>query len=99
MLVGGSNPGPGATVFNAGGVGLRNIFKGSQTSCALNRCDSGNNVEENNGFSYGINIYRNPRFANTADLLRSLYPWLRHLFADGGYAGPKLAKRVATLGA
>ena len=70
MLVGGSNPGPGATVFNAGGVGLRNIFKGSQTSCALNRCDSGNNVEENNGFSYGINIYRNPRFANTADLLR-----------------------------
>jgi transposase len=22
--------------------------------------------------------------------IRSLYPWLRHVFADGGYAGPKL---------
>ncbi len=31
--------------------------------------------------------------------IRSLYPWLRHLFADGGYAGPKLAKRLAKLGA
>ena len=28
----------------------------------------------------------------------SLYPWLRHLFADGGYAGPKLAKTIAKLG-
>lgn len=28
----------------------------------------------------------------------SLYPWLRHLFADGGYAGPKLAKKLARLG-
>jgi transposase len=30
--------------------------------------------------------------------IRSLYPWLRHLFADGGYAGPKLTKRLAKLG-
>lgn len=30
--------------------------------------------------------------------IRSLYPWLRHLFADGGYAGPKLAKKLAKLG-
>lgn len=30
--------------------------------------------------------------------IRSLYPWLRHLFADGGYAGPKLAKRLAKIG-
>jgi len=22
--------------------------------------------------------------------IRALYPWLRHVFADGGYAGPKL---------
>lgn len=29
---------------------------------------------------------------------RSLYPWLRHLFADGGYAGPKLAKNLRKLG-
>lgn len=30
--------------------------------------------------------------------IRSLYPWLRHLFADGGYAGEKLAHAMAGLG-
>jgi transposase len=28
----------------------------------------------------------------------SLYPWLRHVFADGGYAGDKLATALAALG-
>ncbi|WP_262313476.1 IS5 family transposase [Acidiphilium sp. AL] len=30
--------------------------------------------------------------------IRSLYPWLRHLFADGGYAGPKLKEHLETIG-
>lgn len=30
--------------------------------------------------------------------VHSPYPWLRHLFADGGYAGLKLAKRITKLG-
>jgi len=30
--------------------------------------------------------------------IRSLYPWLRHVFADGGYAGDKLRDAVADLG-
>jgi transposase len=30
--------------------------------------------------------------------IRGLYPWLRHLFADGGYAGPKLADALTKLG-
>jgi transposase len=30
--------------------------------------------------------------------IRRLYPWLRHLFADGGYAGDKLRDAVAELG-
>jgi transposase len=30
--------------------------------------------------------------------IRSLYPWLRHIFADGGYAGDKLRDTMATLG-
>jgi len=30
--------------------------------------------------------------------LRSLYPWLRHLFADGGYAGEKLQTALAAHG-
>lgn len=30
--------------------------------------------------------------------VRSLYPWLRHVFADGGYAGPKLKGRLAKIG-
>jgi len=30
--------------------------------------------------------------------IRSLYPWLRHIFADGGYAGEKLRDALAALG-
>ncbi len=30
--------------------------------------------------------------------IRSLYPWLRHLFADGAYAGDKLADALSELG-
>ncbi|WP_404295336.1 IS5 family transposase (plasmid) [Microvirga sp. RSM25] len=30
--------------------------------------------------------------------IRTLYPWLRHVFADGGYAGDKLRDAIATLG-
>lgn len=30
--------------------------------------------------------------------IRSLYPWLRHIFADGGYAGDKLKVALAELG-
>ncbi|MER8428703.1 IS5 family transposase [Mesorhizobium sp. M1403] len=30
--------------------------------------------------------------------IRRLYPWLRHLFANGGYAGEKLSQALAILG-
>ena len=30
--------------------------------------------------------------------IRRLYPWLRHVFADGGYAGPLLRKALAKIG-
>src|ERR1700736_1139629 len=30
--------------------------------------------------------------------MRSAYPWLRHIFADGGYAGDKLRQALARLG-
>jgi transposase len=30
--------------------------------------------------------------------MRSLYPWLRHIFADGGYAGAKLRDAMAEFG-
>ncbi len=30
--------------------------------------------------------------------IRSLYPWLRHLFADGAYGGDKLAEALSQLG-
>jgi transposase len=30
--------------------------------------------------------------------IRSLHPWLRHVFADGGYAGDKLRGKLAKLG-
>ncbi len=31
--------------------------------------------------------------------IRYAFPWLRHVFADGGYAGPKLKQALAKLGA
>jgi transposase len=31
-------------------------------------------------------------------LIKSAFPWLRHIFADGGYAGEKLAEALAPLG-
>ena len=31
-------------------------------------------------------------------IIRRLYPWLRHIFADGGYAGGKLRSELASLG-
>ena len=30
--------------------------------------------------------------------IRSLYPWLRHIFADGGYAGEKLRTALKRIG-
>ena len=30
--------------------------------------------------------------------IRSAFPWLRHVFADGGYAGPKLMEALAKIG-
>ena len=30
--------------------------------------------------------------------IRSAFPWLRHVFADGGYAWPKLTDALAKLG-
>jgi hypothetical protein len=57
------------TTVNAGGSGVQNIFKGSQSSCAGQVCDSGNNVSAFNGFGIGTNTYENPSFKNTTDLL------------------------------
>jgi transposase len=36
--------------------------------------------------------------AFTLTSIRRLYPWLRHVFADGGYAGKKLRKALAKIG-
>jgi hypothetical protein len=30
-------------------------------------------------------------------LIRNAFPWLRHVFADGGYAGPKFKKAIASI--
>ena len=34
----------------------------------------------------------------TGRLLRNRWPWLLHVFADGGYAGDKLKKRLQKIG-
>jgi hypothetical protein len=53
-----------------GGSGIQNIFKGSQTKCPPGQsCDSGDNVVAFNGGNFGTNIYANPTFNNTSDLI------------------------------
>jgi hypothetical protein len=36
--------------------------------------------------------------AKVLQSIRSSFPWLRHVFADGGYAGPKLHGALAGIG-
>ena len=36
--------------------------------------------------------------ARVLQSIRSSFPWLRHVFADGGYAGPKLRGALARIG-
>jgi hypothetical protein len=66
MLTGGT---VGSSVVTTGGNGLQNIFKGLRSDCIGSVCDSGNNVVAFNGFGVGTNIYTDPLFKNTADLL------------------------------
>lgn len=60
-------------------------------------------VTDTTGLMVGIKVHE----ANIQDRdgavdvlasIRSAFPWLRHIFADGGYAGPKLRGRLAEIG-
>lgn len=60
-------------------------------------------VTDTNGFPVGAVIH--PADIQDRDgavpliaSIRSLYPWLRHLFADGAYAGEKLETALAGMG-
>lgn len=55
------------------------------------------------GFLVGLlvhpaNIQDRDGAAGVLATIRSLYPWLRHVFADGGYAGDKLRGELARMG-
>jgi hypothetical protein len=53
-----------------GGSGIENVFKGSQTKCPGGQsCDAGDNVVAFNAGNFGSNIYANPTFNNTSDLI------------------------------
>jgi hypothetical protein len=55
-----------------GGLGNQNIFSGSATACDSGTgCDSERNVVAFGGRSYGTNIYIDPSFHNTTDLLNN----------------------------
>jgi transposase len=41
---------------------------------------------------------RSRRRTCTSPVDPKCFPWLRHVFADGGYAGPKLKKALASIG-
>lgn len=53
-----------------GGTGIENILKGQQTTCN-GTCDSGNNANAFNGNPLGTNIYTDPLFNNTTDLINN----------------------------
>jgi transposase len=48
----------------------------------------------------GIALHQQARRQQLLEIepIRGLYPWLRHVFADGGYAGDKLRDALAKLG-
>jgi hypothetical protein len=54
-----------------GGTGVENIFKGARSSCSAAACDAGFNVAENDGNPLGTNIYTNPLYTNTTDLVNN----------------------------
>jgi transposase len=47
---------------------------------------------------HGANIQDRDGARALLRAIRQAFPWLRHLFADGGYAGPKLKSALAKLG-
>jgi hypothetical protein len=62
------NIGGNYTSTTIGGSGKENVFKGKATVCKSS-CDPGTDVSAFNGGSFGTNIYVDPAFTNTADLL------------------------------
>ena len=66
-------------------------------------CATRHIITDTNGYLVGAQVHA----ADTQDRdgapdlpasIRHLFPWLRHVFADGGYAGEKLETALAGLG-
>jgi len=47
---------------------------------------------------HGANIQDRDGAPEVLKSIRHAFPWLRHIFADGGYAGPKLRGKLAKIG-
>jgi transposase len=47
---------------------------------------------------HAANVQDRDGAANVLRAIRSSFPWLRHIFADGGYAGNKLKRALAKIG-
>jgi hypothetical protein len=63
-LIGGNYPS-----VTTGGAGSENIFLGVATFCQGSSCNPGLDVTTFHGGSFGINLYLDPNFHSTADLL------------------------------
>lgn len=60
-------------------------------------------VTDTEGHLVGLQVHRadiqdRDGAVGTLASIRNLYPWLRHIFADGGYAGDKLKEALAKNG-
>jgi len=60
-------------------------------------------VTDTEGYLVGLQVHTadiqdRDGAVNVLASIRSLHPWLRHVFADGGYAGDKLRTELATIG-
>ena len=47
---------------------------------------------------HGAHIQDRDGAAGVLETIRYRFPWLRHVFADGGYAGPKLRDALDKIG-
>ena len=100
-VCGGACPRAGA----AGPGGRRQEDQGPQARSAWPRTDGGSRLTVTDTLGlmvglivHGADIQDRDGAPEVLKSIRHAFPWLRHVFADGGYAGPKLRGKLAKIG-
>ena len=72
-------------------------------ACLISGADKRHIVTDTEGHLVGLQVHQadiqdRDGAVGVLSSIRSLYPWLRHVFADGGYAGDKLRDALRKIG-